>query len=92
MSTQFIKRAEPRDGEVTIRLYQDADALLGEVICPGGVEGTHTAAGADADGVLGIHQALASAIELCETRGNIVGVVDEDGLWREEWGDLIQDA
>ena len=88
MSTVFIKRSAPREGEVTVRVFQDADALLGEVTCPGGVDGTSTAAGADPEAQLGVHQALASAIELAETRGNVVGVIDEHGIWREEWGDL----
>lgn len=88
MTTAFISRDAPRPDEVTIRIYHDAGAILGEVSCPGGVEGSHTAAEADHDGALGVHQALASAIALAGKHGNVVGVIDEEGLWRPEWGDL----
>jgi len=92
MSVTFIRRSEPIPGEVTLRLYHDAGAILGAVTAPGGLKGTHTAAESDRDGMLGAHQALASAIELAPAHGNVVGVIDEDGLWRDEWGELEPEA
>lgn len=92
MTTTFVRRTEPHDGEVTIRIYHDAGAVLGAVTSPGGLAGSHTAAEADHDGALGIHQALASAIELAARHGNKVGVIDEEGFWRPEWGDLDDEA
>src|SRR5262245_20667932 len=92
MSVTFIRRTEANSGEVTIRLYHDAGAVLGKVSAPGGLEGSHTAAEADHDGMLGVHQALASAIELAPAHGGVVGVIDEEGLWREEWGDLSPES
>lgn len=88
MSVTFILRSEPNPGEVTVRLYHDAGAVLGAVSAPGGLAGTHTAAEADHDGMLGVHQALASAIELAPDHGGVVGVIDAEGLWKEEWGEL----
>jgi hypothetical protein len=92
MTTTFIRRTEPHDGEVTIRIYHDAGAVLGAVTAPGGLAGSDTAAEADHDGSLGIHQALASAIELAGRHGNTVGVIDEEGHWRPEWGDLADET
>jgi hypothetical protein len=90
MTITFARRAKPNPDEVNIRIYQDAGAVLGEVTCPGGLKGSHTAAEGDHDGNLGVHQALASAIALAGNHGNTVGVIDEEGLWRPEWGDLVE--
>lgn len=88
MTATFVKRDEPRAGEITVRITDDAGIILGEVIVPAGVSLDGTAAGADHDEGLGVHQALASAIEIAETHDLPIGIVDEQGLWREEWGDL----
>jgi hypothetical protein len=87
MTTRFVLCDAPVPGGVTVRVYQDADTLMGDVIAPD-VEGSHTAAAADQDGELGAHQALASAIELAEAHGNVVYVIDEQGHWKDEWGTL----
>jgi hypothetical protein len=92
MTTTFIRRTEPREDEVTIRIYHDAGAVLGKVTSPGGLAGSHTAAEADHDGALGIHQALASAIALARSHGDTVGVIDQEGHWRPEWGNLDNEA
>jgi hypothetical protein len=89
MPVTFISRTTPKSSEVTIRIRQDAGDVLGEVSAPGGLAGSGTAAEADNDDALGVHQALASAIELAADHGDTVGVIDEEGLWREEWGDLL---
>jgi hypothetical protein len=91
MSTSFILCENPVPGGVSIRIYQDADVVLGRVIAPEDeIDGSHTAAEADKDGAIGVHQALASAIELAESHNNQVAVIDPDGLWKEEWGELIR--
>lgn len=91
MSTSFILCENPVPGGVSIRIYQDADMVLGQVIAPDSViDGSHTAAEADKDGEIGIHQALASAIELAASNNDQVAVIDPDGLWKEEWGELIR--
>ena len=91
MTISFISRSEPKNGEVTIRIHQDAGAVLGEVTCPGGLSGSGTAAELDHDGALGVHQAMASAIALAGKNGDRVGVIDAEGLWRPEWGELINE-
>lgn len=91
MAITFISRTEPKTGEVTIRIHQDAGAILGEVTCPGGLGGSGTAAELDHDGALGVHQALASAIALAGKNDDKIGVIDEEGHWRPEWGDLIKE-
>lgn len=88
MPTTFILRDVVRPQDVTVRIFQDADTVLGDVIAPD-VEGSNTAAAADPDAALGVHQALASAIEIAENHGNVVAIIDEEGLWKEEWGALI---
>ncbi len=90
--TTFIGRDAPRPGEVTVRIYTDAGAVLGEVISPDGVAGSGTAAERDHDGALGVHQAIMSAVELSARHGGRVGVVDEEELWRPEWGTLAKDS
>lgn len=90
MSVTFIRRSAAQPGEVTIRIFHDAGAVLAEVSCPGGLAGSHTAAEADHDGRLGVHQALASVIALAGKHGDRIGVVDAEGLWRPEWGDLVE--
>ena len=90
MTITFISRTTPDPNEVTIRIHQDAGAVLAEVTCPGGLRGSHTAAEADQDGSLGVHQALASAIALAGEHEGRIGVIDEEGLWRPEWGDLVE--
>jgi hypothetical protein len=90
--TRFISRSEPKAGEVTIRIHHEAGAVLGEVTSPSGLAGSHTAAEHDQDGRLGVHQALASAIALAGKHGGTIGVIDEEGLWRPEWGDLAEEA
>jgi hypothetical protein len=92
MSITFIHRTEPKTNEVTLRIHQDADSILGEVSCPGGLAGSNTAAELDHDGALGVHQALASAIALAGKNGNTIGVITESGLWRPEWGDLVEET
>lgn len=92
MTITFIRRTEPKNGEVTIRIHQDADAVLGEVTCPGGLIGSGTAAELDHDGALGVHQALASAIALAGKTGNRIGVIDPEGHWHAEWGDLSEEG
>jgi hypothetical protein len=89
VTTRFVKCNSPIPGGVTVRVYQDADTLLGDVISPA-VEGSHTAADADRDGELGVHQALASAIEIAGKHGDVVGIMDENGHWKDEWGTLEQ--
>jgi hypothetical protein len=90
MTTHFVKRSVPQAGEVSLRIHQDASEVLGEVTAPGGLAGTHTAAEVAAmhHEPIGVHQALASAIQLAGQHGGTVGVIDEDDLWKEEWGDL----
>jgi hypothetical protein len=90
MSVTFISRTSAQPDEVTIRIFHDAGAVLAEVTCPGGLAGSHTAAEADHDGRLGVHQALASVISLADSHGSRVGVIDEEKLWRPEWGDLVE--
>ena len=65
-----------------------------EVTAPGGLAGTHTAAevAAQHHEPIGAHQALASAIQLAGKYGGVVGVIDEQDLWKEEWGDLDDEA
>jgi hypothetical protein len=92
MTITFVSRAEPKNNEVTIRIHQDADSILGEVSCPGGFAGSGTAAELDHDGALGVHQAMASAIALAGKNGGTVGVIDAEGLWRPEWGDLVKEG
>src|ERR1044071_6517019 len=58
MTITFVSRSEPKKNEVTIRIHQDADSILGEVSCPGGFAGSGTAAELDHDGALGVHQAM----------------------------------
>ena len=91
MAITFFSRTEPKSGEVTIRIHQDAGAILGEVTCPGGLVGSGTAAELDHDGALGVHQALASAIALAGKNGDTIGVIDEEGHWRPEWGELVEE-
>jgi hypothetical protein len=91
MSITFIRRTAPKRGEVTLRIHQDAGMVLGEVSAPGGLKGSHTAAERDPD-QLGVQQALASVITLAEDHGGTVGVIDEDGHWHEEWGDLVEES
>ncbi|BCJ90883.1 hypothetical protein IZ6_16180 [Terrihabitans soli] len=91
MTITFLNRTEPKNGEVTIRITQDAGSILGEVTCPGGLAGSGTAAELDHDGALGVHQALASAIALAGKNGNRIGVIDAEGHWRPEWGDLVEE-
>lgn len=88
MAARFVKREAPRTGELTVRIIDDAGVILGEVIAPQGVSLDGTAAGHDHDEQLGVHQALASAIEIAASGDMEIGIVDEHGLWREEWGDL----
>lgn len=92
MSIMFISRTEPKAGEVTLRIHQDADSILGEVSCPGGLSGSGTAAEFDHDGALGVHQALASAIALAGKNSGTIGVIDAEGHWRPEWGDLVRET
>jgi hypothetical protein len=91
MTTHFVKRSVPKDGEVSLRIHQDASEVLGDVMAPDGLAGTHTAAEVAArhHEPIGVHQALASAIQLAGKYGGVVGVIDEQDLWKEEWGDLV---
>jgi hypothetical protein len=90
MPTTFILRNQVRPNDVTVRIFQDADTVLGDVIAPD-VEASHTAAAVDPDAPLGVHQALASAIEIAGNHGDVVAIIDGDGLWKEEWGTLLSE-
>ena len=80
MSVRYVRRTEARQGEVTVRLIDDAGVWLGEVTDAAGNP-------VEQEAPIGCHQALAAAVELAGD-GGTVGIIDESELWKEEWGDL----
>jgi hypothetical protein len=90
MAVTWIKRSEPHNDEVTLRLWHDTVVLRGEAFGPSRIDGKEIEQERPGFGQeLGAHQALAQAIDLAKHYEIAVGVIDDQGLWNEQWGDLL---
>jgi hypothetical protein len=93
MAVTWIKRTDPHRDEVTLRLWHDTVVLRGEVAGPSEVDGRTVEQQRPGYGQeLGAHQALAQAIDLSKHYRVPVGVIDDEGLWNEQWGTLLIDG
>ncbi len=86
---RFIKRSEPDHSMVTVRLKRIEGAPSGEVFLPMRDRGEAlTPHSSPEGGALTAVEALGLATAQAFEFHTDIAVVDEDGLWRREWGTL----
>jgi hypothetical protein len=88
---RFEQVDEPQADALNLVLAkEDADKALGRVLCPVSAAPAGLPRGYDS-GALPAVEAFRSAISLANTLKVAIVVIDPDGVWHKEWGDLFRD-
>jgi hypothetical protein len=90
MRNRFQKVTEPQPGCVTVSLYEANGTARGDAVGPTQFEGSSlTTVMTPQDGSLTAAQAVGSGIRLANRFGVKVVVIDPNGLWDSNWGELV---
>ena len=86
---RFEQVDEPQEDAVTLSLWKEGEDAHGSVNIPAAVSNGRLASDS-ASGSLAVKDAFRSAIRIANEIKAAVVVVDPDGLWQAEWGDLYR--
>ncbi|HVV93432.1 MAG TPA: hypothetical protein VHD15_08445 [Hyphomicrobiales bacterium] len=88
---RFEQVDEPQADALNLVLArEDADKAVGRVLCPSSAAPQGLPRNYDS-GALPAVEAFRSAISLANTLKVAIVVIDPDGVWHQEWGDLFRD-
>ena len=89
MPNRFEQVDEVVDDAIAILLEQRADGQWAKVFCPKGalpaLESDRTSAS------MAPKDALSNAVKLANEAKLAIVVIDPDGVWKKEWGELYRD-
>jgi hypothetical protein len=80
-----VEQAPPE--AVCVELWSDGESIRGSVNCPGQVSGSLVPVVPREEG-MSAEEALATACHLANMDGRKVVIMDQQNLWRSEWGRL----
>ena len=86
---RFEQVDEPQEDAVTLSLWKQGEEAHGCVNVPASVSNGRLASDS-VSGNLAVKDAFRSAIRIANEIKAPVVVVDPDGLWQTEWGDLYR--
>ena len=89
MANRFEQCDEPVDDAITVILEQRADGQWAKVHCPMSLRPDPSAD--EVSESLPPKDALSSAVKLANQLKLAIVVVDPNGIWKKEWGDLYRD-
>jgi hypothetical protein len=87
---RFEQVDEPQDDAITLALASREGRPTGTVTCPVGVSGGRLPHDMTSSEMADV-EAFRSAIRLANEIKSPIVVLDPDGLWKPEWGDLYRD-
>jgi|tagenome__1003787_1003787.scaffolds.fasta_scaffold18878169_1 hypothetical protein len=82
---QRVEQAPPE--AVCVELWSDGESIRGSVNCPGAVSGSLVPVVPREEG-MSAEEALATACHLANMDGRKIVIMDQQDLWRSEWGRL----
>ncbi len=89
MANRFEQTDAPVDDAIAVILEQRSDGQWAKVFCP---MSARPSLGADKmSESLPPKDALSSAVKLANELKLAIVVVDPDGVWKKEWGDLYRE-
>jgi len=88
---RFEQVDEPQSDAITLTLVRREGETFGTVTCPSELTGMRLPQGASSDEMGGI-EAFRSAIRLANEIKAPIVVIDAEGGWMAEWGDLYRDV
>jgi hypothetical protein len=86
---RFEQVDERQEDAITLSLWKQGDDTLGSVIVPAGVTRGRLAGDSDSGG-LAAQDAFRAAIRIANEIKVPMVVMDPEGLWQAEWGDLYR--
>lgn len=86
---RFEQVDERQEDAITLSLWKQGDEAFGSVNVPAAVSNGRLA-NDSLSGNLAVRDAFRSAVKLANEIKAAVVVVDPDGLWEAEWGDLYR--
>jgi hypothetical protein len=86
---RFEQVDAPQDDAITLALLHQEGQRVGTVTCPAGVSGGRLKEDVASE-TIGDVDAFRSAIRLANEIKAPIVVVDPEGLWKSEWGDLYR--
>jgi hypothetical protein len=89
MANRFEQCDEPVDDAISVILQQRADGQWAKVYCPMRLRPEPSAH--EMSESLPPRDALSSAVKLANELKLAIVVVDPDGVWKKEWGELYRD-
>lgn len=90
-ANRFEQVDEPPDDAMTLTLARDGDKYWGVVTCPASATGGRLPKNFSS-GELPLKEAFRAAIRFANDFKVPLVVLDPDGLWQAEWGDLYRDT
>lgn len=92
MATNRFERVdEPQADALNLVLAKrDADKAVGQILCPASAVGGRLPHDYDS-GELPAVEAFRSAVKLANELKVAIVVLDPEGVWHKEWGDLFRD-
>jgi len=86
---RFEQVEEAQSDAITLSLWKDADRSCGKIVCPAAIAGGRLPTDMTSD-TLSSKDAFRSAVRLANEIKAAVVVMDPEGLWQSEWGDLYR--
>jgi len=86
---RFEQVDERQEDAITLSLWKQGDDTLGSVIIPAAVTRGRLASDSDSGG-LAAQDAFRAAIRIANEIKAPMVVIDPEGVWQAEWGDLYR--
>lgn len=86
---RFEQVDEPAEDAMTLTLAKDGEKQSGTITCPAAATGGRLPKGFNS-GELPLKDSISSAVRLANEFKLALVVVDPDGLWQPDWGQLYR--
>jgi hypothetical protein len=86
---RFEQVDEVQSDAITLALWKNEEQSCGKIVCPAAITGGRLPSDMTSD-TLPSKDAFRSAIRLANEIKAAVVVIDPEGLWQSEWGDLYR--
>lgn len=90
MPNRFEQVDEARPGAITVSLWSDDGEAFGNIDVAPRAEGGAIVGLVQTDPRTPAMKALAGAIDLANKRGMEIVIIDPEGLWQPQWGEVYR--
>jgi hypothetical protein len=90
-TNRFERVDEPQPDAISLMLWTSGGRSYGRITCPAAVSAGRLPYDVTSE-ELGAIEAFRSAIKLANELRAPVVVIDRDGVWKPEWGELYRDS